>query len=154
GAEIGQVYERNRVIDLTVILEPRARTDPDVVADLWLNTPDKPGTGAGRVQLKQVADVFLSDGRFLIAHEGVTRRQAVNSHVVAVPPRADGTGGKKRDVESFVAEVERRLRTELTLPEGTYYAVTGEHEAKRTAQRELLLLSAAAGVGIGLLLWM
>jgi Cu/Ag efflux pump CusA len=35
-----------------------------------------------------------------------------------------------------------------------YYRFSGEHEAKRTAQRELLLLSLAAGAGILLLLWM
>jgi Cu/Ag efflux pump CusA len=103
--------------------------------------PAQPGAVSGRVQLRQVADVFLSDGRFLIAHEGGTRRTVVTCNVAG------------RDVESFVAEAERRVR-ELSLPEGVYYAFTGEHEAKQTAQRELLLLSMAAGAGILLLLWM
>jgi CzcA family heavy metal efflux pump len=151
GAEVGQVYDRNRIIDLVVILDPRARADTEAVANLWLSVPaesrrahpgaDLPGPTAGRVQLKQVADVFLSDGRFLIAHEGGTRRRQVTCNV------------QGRDVESFVAEAERRVR-ELAMPEGVYYAFSGEHEGKRTAQRELLLLSLAAGVGILLLLWM
>jgi CzcA family heavy metal efflux pump len=136
GAEAGQVYGANRIIDLTVILDPRVRSRPEKVADLWLSVP-----GGGRVQLKQVADVFLSDGRFLIAHEGGTRRAVVMCDV------------KGRDVESFVAEAERRMQ-DLPLPEGVYYRFSGEHEAKRTAQRELLLLSLAAGAGILLLLWM
>jgi Cu/Ag efflux pump CusA len=88
-----------------------------------------------------VADVFLSDGRFLIAHEGGTRRTVVTCNV---------TG---RDVESFVVDADRRVR-EIAMPEGTYYAFTGEHEAKQAAQRELLLFSLAAGAGIVLLLWM
>src|SRR5262249_26612736 len=122
--------------DLMVILDPEVRGRPEKVADLWLSVP-----GGGRVQLKQVADVYLSDGRFLIAHEGGTRRGLVTCNV------------KGRDVESFVAEAERLMRA-LALQEGVYYRFSGEHEAKQTAQRELLLLSLVAGAGIVLLLWM
>jgi CzcA family heavy metal efflux pump len=136
GAEAGQVYDRNRVIDLAVILEPRARNDVDAVANLWLAVP------GGRVQLKQVADVFLADGRFLVAHEGGLRQQVVTCNV-----------GKNLDTAAFVAEAERRVRA-LALPVGVSYAFTGEHEAQRTARRELLLGSLVAGAGIALLLGM
>jgi Cu/Ag efflux pump CusA len=166
GAEVGQVYDRNRIIDLLVILEPSARKNPEAVGNLWLSVPASPlspapgergmregaaaslGSGGadtlpvpGRIQLKEVADVFLSDGRFLISHEGGLRRQQVTCNV------------KGGDVESFVAEAERRVR-ELNLPEGVSYVFSGEHEAKETAQRELLLLALAAGIGILLLLWL
>ena len=138
GAEVGQVYERNRIIDIVVILEPGSRLDTETVADLWLSLPE----GTGRVQLKQVADVFLAEGRFLIAHEGGLRRQLVLSNV------------KDRDVETFVAEAERAVSKNVRLPPGVHVVFAGEHEAKQTAQRELLLLSLAAGAGIVLLLWM
>jgi CzcA family heavy metal efflux pump len=148
GAEVGQVYDRNRIIPLVVQLEPKTRNDPEAVANLWLSVPTSSAKGgssdgvtSGRVQLKQVADVFLSDGRFLVAHERGTRRRSVTCNV------------EGRDVESFVVEAERRVK-ELPLREGVYHVFTGEHEAKRTAQRELLLLSLAAGSGILLLLWM
>jgi CzcA family heavy metal efflux pump len=163
GAEVGQVYDRNRIIPLVVQLERQARNDPQTVAEMWLSVPSSPSKSAGaevlvtssdsvpgspqfgvmngRIQLKQVADVFLSDGRFLIAHEGGLRRRLVTCNV-------DG-----RDVESFAAEAERRS-SDLRLPEGVYSIFAGEHEAKRAAQRQLLLLSLAAGIGILLLLWM
>jgi CzcA family heavy metal efflux pump len=155
GAEVGQVYDRNRIIDLVVILDPKARAAPDTVAELWLAAPTTaagtestavasaalPAGMSGRVQLKQVADVFLNDGRWLIAQEGGVRRQVVTCNV------------EGRDVESFAAEAEQRLR-QLDLPEGVWYVFTGEHEAKQAAQRELLLLGLAAGVLIVLLLWM
>ena len=134
GAEVARAYDRNRVVSLVVHLEPDARNDPARVADLWLNTP------AGRLQLKQVADVYLADGRFLVAHEGGLRRQQVTCNV------------RGRDVESFAAEAERRLK-DVPLPAGVTYAVTGEHQAKQAAQRELLLLGLAAGTGILLLMW-
>jgi Cu/Ag efflux pump CusA len=94
-----------------------------------------------RLQLHQVADVFLSDGRFLIKHEGGLRMRAVTCNV---------QGG---DVESFVAEAQRRVE-KLSLPEGVTWTFAGEHEAKQTAQRELLLLGGAVLAGILLLLWM
>jgi CzcA family heavy metal efflux pump len=160
GALVGQVYDRNRIIDVVVLLDPQVRSSPASVADLWLSgntergmrsaepksgaeggTPASPETGSGRLQLKQVADVFLSDGRFLIAHEGGLRRQLVTCNV------------EGRDVESFAAAAERQL-AQLALPEGVSYQLTGEHEAKQTAQRELLLLSLGAGAFILLLLWL
>ncbi|MBV9125707.1 MAG: efflux RND transporter permease subunit, partial [Planctomycetes bacterium] len=102
--------------------------------------PAPSGAPAGRLQLKQVADVSLGDGRFLISHEGGLRRQQVMCNV------------RGRDVESFVAEGQRRVE-KLSLPQGVAYVFTGEHEAKRAAQRELLLLSLLASVGIVLFLW-
>jgi Cu/Ag efflux pump CusA len=148
GATVGQSYDRNRVVDVVVRLDEPARTDLSAISEMWLAIPPADAKGlpadagvtAGRVRLKQVADVFLSDGRFLIAHEGGIRRVAVTCNV------------RGRDLESFAADAERRLKG-LVLPPGIYTAVTGEHEAKRAAERELLLLSAAAGAGILLLMW-
>jgi Cu/Ag efflux pump CusA len=146
GATVGQIYDRNRVFDVVVRLA--GSPNADTVADLWLAVPNlDPGAGkpesgvtAGRIRLKQVADVYLSDGRFLIGHEGAVRRVVVTSNV------------RGRDVESFATDVERRLAG-LSLPEGVYCRLTGEHEAKQAAQRELLLLSLGATAGILLLLW-
>ena len=52
-----------------------------------------------------------------------------------------------------MTEARRRLE-KVTLPGGVTSSFTGEHEAKQTAQRELLLLGSAALAGILLLLWM
>ena len=65
--------------------------------------------------------------RFLVAHEGGLRRQQVTSNV------------QGRDIASFVTEVERKLR-DVPMPEGVFYALTGEHEARATAQRELFFI--------------
>src|SRR5581483_3894353 len=101
----------------------------------------KPGEGGKRIPLRQVADVFLSDGRFMVAHEGGMRRQLVTCNV------------RGRDVSSFVEEVEGKLR-QLNLPEGVFYSLAGEHEARREAQGELLFWSALACVAILMLLWL
>jgi Cu/Ag efflux pump CusA len=163
GAQAGQSYDRNRIIKLVVILDPAIRNEPERLSELWIGVPAseagasvRPVHGPaasraseaasglpdeGRVQLRQVADIFLSDGRFLVTHEAGLRMQAVTA------------GARGRDVQSFVGDVQRKLKF-LSLPEGVSLSITGEHEAKQAAQRELLLLSAAAGAGIVLLLWM
>jgi CzcA family heavy metal efflux pump len=152
GADSGQVFVRNRVVDLNVILAPEVRQTPQEVGELWLAVanPDPatdPAAAKGRVQLKQVADVYLSDGRFLVTHEGSRRKQQVTCNF-----RWDKAGGEIRDLEAFVAEAEKRVAA-LKLPPGSY-EFTGEHQARLTAQRELLLLSCGVAVAVGLLLWM
>ncbi len=144
GAEVGQVYQGPRTIDLRVLLEPAARRDPEAIADMWLSlpAPAKEGAEGGkRIRLRQVADVFLSDGRFLIAHEGGVRRQQVTCNV------------RGRDVASFMEEAQERLRR-LGLPEGILLSFAGEHEARATARGELLFWSLLAGAAILLLLWL
>ena len=142
GAEVGQVYHGPRIIDLRVLLETSYRRDLGTIKDLWLTAPAvEKNAEPTRIPLHKVADVFLSDGRFMIAHEGGLRRQQVTCNV------------EQRDIASFVDEVESRLR-ELKLPEGVFYTLTGEHEARAIAQRELLFWSALAGCGIFLLLWL
>jgi CzcA family heavy metal efflux pump len=146
GADISPVYDRNRVIDLVVVLGPETRNDPEAVGNLWLSLPPATGSrpaesNAGRVQLKQVADIFLSDGRFLVAHESGLRRQQVTCNV-----------NPNLDVETFVNRAEERVGR-LQLPPGVTYTFSGEREAQRAAQHELMLLSLAAAAGIVLLLW-
>jgi CzcA family heavy metal efflux pump len=141
GAEVGQVYHGPRVVDLRVLLDPKHRRDMDSVYHLPLTAPPPEKNGEPtRVPLYKVADVFHSDGRFLIAHEGGMRRQHVTCNV------------QKRDIASFVAEVEEKLKA-VRLPEGVFFTLAGEHEARAAAQRELLFWSALAGIGIFLLLW-
>jgi CzcA family heavy metal efflux pump len=151
GAEITPVYDRNRVIDLTVLLNPRERNDPEAVGNLWLSLPPAAGqkaeasradSGENLVRLKHVADVYLSDGRFLISHERGLRRQQVTCNI-----------HEGLDKEGLVTEAERRVR-DVKLPPGVTYDFTGEHEASRATRRELWLLGAAALAGILLLLWL
>lgn len=142
GAEVGQVFHGPRTIDLRVLVDMKQRRDVDGVKQLWLTAPAlEKNTEPVRIPLSQVADVYLSDGRFLIAHEGGLRRQQVTSNV------------EGRDIASYVAEVEQKL-AELPLPEGIFYSLTGEHEARRAAVRELLFWSCLAAFGILLLLWL
>jgi Cu/Ag efflux pump CusA len=58
----------------------------------------------------------------------------------------------RRDVSSFVEEAKRQVAAKVTFPGGAYAVFSGAAQAKDKAQRELLLHSAIAAVGILLLL--
>jgi CzcA family heavy metal efflux pump len=157
GADAGQVYDRTRIIDVVVILRPTARQDPTEVANLWLTAPPAEGeTEPRRVRLKQVADVFLSDGRFLLAREGGVRRRLVTCNFDPAKAEKDWRekgGARIGSLTEFAAEAERRVQG-LPLPEGVTAEFAGESEARAKTQRELLLLSLAAAAGVVLLLWL
>lgn len=135
GTVVAQTYRGSQVAGVAVILDAADRRDPESVGALLLRSP------AGTLlPLRELADLYLTSGRFSILHEGARRRQTVTC----------GTRG--RDVASFVAEAKQRIAAQVRLPAGTYVAFSGAAEARAAAQRELLLHSAIAAVGILLLL--
>jgi Cu/Ag efflux pump CusA len=92
------------------------------------------------VPLREIADVYLTSGRFSILHEGARRRQTITCQPVG------------RDVQSFVNEAKKIIAEKLSLPAGMYVEYAGAAEAERAATQELLLHAAIAAVGILLLL--
>ena len=134
GAVVGQVYEGNRVVDVTVVLDPELRRDISRLGEL----PLRNGDGV-YVRLSRLADVFESDGRYQILHQGARRVQTVTANVAG------------RDVGSFVTEARSRL-SRITLPPGVYLEIGGTAEAQARSRRDILLHSALAGLGIVILL--
>lgn len=134
GVTVGQVYRKNEVNDIAVTLDAPSRRNPEDIGALILSTP----TGQ-RVLLRLVADVFRTEGRFSILHDGARRRQTI-------------TCNPTRDVQSFVVDARRIIGEKVKLPRGVYLEFAGAAEAEKAATRELLLNSAIAAVGILLLL--
>ena len=135
GATVGQVYDGNRVFDVSVILDPCERNNPAKVGNLLLRSP----TGS-YVPLGRIADIAETSGRYSIQHDAARRVQVVTCNV---------TG---RDVKSFVDEAKKRIASAVRLPEGTYIELTGTAEAEGRSKRDLVVHSLMAGVGILLLL--
>lgn len=135
GDVVGQVYEGNRVFDVTVILDAADRRRVASVGQLPLRNAQ--GT---YVRLDQLADIAESAGRYEVQHIGARRVQTITANVA---------GG---NVTSFVAEAERRIAAQVRLPAGVYLEWSGQAEAQAQSRRDLLLDSLVAGVGIVLLL--
>jgi CzcA family heavy metal efflux pump len=135
GTVVAQTHRGNQVADVAVILDEKARQDPEAIGSLLLRSPQ-----GSVLPLRELADIYPTRGRFSILHEGARRRQTVSC----------ATSG--RDVTSFVAEGRKQVTAKVNFPAGVYAAFSGAAQAKEKAQRELLLHSAIAAVGILLLL--
>jgi len=90
--------------------------------------------------LRELADVYLSAGRYAILHDGARRRQTVTCNPSG------------RDVASFVAEAKKRIAAKVKFPARVYPVYSGAAEEQAQARGELLLHSFIAGAGIVLLL--
>jgi Cu/Ag efflux pump CusA len=137
GLIVGQVYEANRVFNITVILRDTDRRIPEQVGDLLVRNGD-----GLLVPLKELADIYQAPGRYSIDHDETRRRQTVVCDV------------RGRDLSSFAEEAKRAVDTKVSLPSGVYVAFTGAAEARAQAQHELIVYSLIAGAGIMMLLSM
>jgi Cu/Ag efflux pump CusA len=135
GTRVAQTYENNRVFDVSVLLDPVSRHDPEAVGTLLVQN-----SSGVRLPLHELATVQPTSGRFIIEHEGTLRRLQVTCDV------------EGRDLVSFVAELKDKLHARLKLPADVSLVFGGAAEAEATAQRELLLHSIVAAVVIILLL--
>jgi CzcA family heavy metal efflux pump len=135
GAPTAQIYDNARTIPVAVTTPDAVRQDPDVVGDLLLR-----GASGVAVPLKQVAKVYLAEGRTSISHEGGLRRR-----VVAANPNPE-------DVAKVTKAVEAAIAQKVKLPPGTYVTYSGTAEGAAQAQRELAFNVAIAAVAIVALL--
>jgi CzcA family heavy metal efflux pump len=135
GAIVAQVHDRNRVTEVAVMLEESNRREPEQVGSLMLKNSE-----GLSLPLRELADVYMTSGRFTILHDNASRRQ-----VVTCSPQG-------RDVTSFVADAKKQILANVKFPSGVYVVFTGEAEQAAAAQTELLVNSAIAAVGILLLL--
>ena len=137
GDVVAQTYEGEKVFDVAVILEPAAREQPESIGDLLVGNSQ-----GGKMALKQLADVFLTTGRYAILHDGTRRRQTITCNPAG------------RDVTSFMADAQKQIAAQVKFPAGVYAEFSGAAQEQQQAQTELLLHSLAAAAGIILLLGM
>lgn len=137
GAEIAQVYEANAVYSVAVLLERESRRSPSQLGELPLRSAD-----GGIIPLNKLADIRQTDGRYLILHDGGRRVQTVTAQV-------NGTS-----VGQFVKEAQKRVASEVRLPQGYYIAFTGEAQAQAHAQHDLVMYFAVSAVVICLLVFL
>lgn len=135
GATAGQIYDGNRIFDVSVILPPSLRGNPELAGALMLQNAE--GT---RVPLNQLADIYESTGRYSMMHYGGRRVEEILCNV------------RGRDLTSFVEEAELAVRQKVKFSGGAYAVFTGASEDRQRAQHDLTVYSLMAGVGILLLL--
>lgn len=135
GRKVGEVYQEQRVHDVTVWSVPSARADLTTLRDLLIETP-----GGGHTRLADVAEVVIVPTPNAIKREGASRRIDVTCNV---------TGRALGDV---AREVEQRV-AKLTFKAGHHPEILGEWAERQAAQSRLgwLALGSLAGILVLLL---
>ena len=137
GKTVGQVFEGDRRSDIVVRLPEALRGDMEQMKRLPVPLPEgsTPGgedvMGAFRagvaafVPLSAVADFDVALGPNQISRENGKRRVVVTANV------------RGRDIGSFVAEAEQRIRNEVVIPAGYWTAWGGQFEQLISARERL-----------------
>jgi CzcA family heavy metal efflux pump len=127
GETVAKIYEGPRVLDLAITAQASLRQDPEAVGDLLLRS-----TSGISVPLKSIANVYLTDGRAEIAHEGGLRRAVVDA--------APGAG----DIDRFATAARAEIARKLTLPPGVFLDFSVSNSSAQTNRN----LAAAYGLGL------
>ena len=125
---VGDIFEGQLRFPLSVRLPDEHRSDPESIAAIPITT-----ARGEQIPLGRLADVRVTSGPSQIAREWGQRRVTVSVNV------------RGRDVGSFVAEAERRIREEVTMPSSRYYVEFGgqfEHMV-RARQRLMIVVPVA-----------
>jgi CzcA family heavy metal efflux pump len=134
GEEVGDIFNGGQTFDVSVWSTPDTRANLTDIRELLIDTP----TG-DRVQLEDVAEIRVVPTPNDIHHESLSRSIDVTANVSG------------RDLGSVVDELEDDL-DQVEWPVGFHSELLGEYSERQAAQRNLLLFSIAAGIGILMLL--
>ena len=123
GKIVGTVFEGQRRFSLAV------RFDDDTARTIeGLGNAPVAAPGGGLIPLGQLAEIVLDTGPAQISREAVKRRIVVEVNV------------RDRDVASFVAEAQAKLRSAVQLPGGYYIRWGGQFENLERASRRLMVV--------------
>lgn len=136
GKAATQVYEAEHRFDLTLRFPPNARDSVKAIGNILVRTP----TGIP-IPLSDLAAIELREGPVHISREHLKRRIAVGFNV---------TG---RDVGSVVADAQRKVAANLSLPPGYTIVWSGAFESMQRAMARLQIVTPIAIALICLLLF-
>jgi len=134
GSEVAQIYRGSQFIPV-VVTGAADTSHPGFPGELPLVV-----SSGAIIQVKDVADVFLSAGQSSIQHDGGRRRQVVTCNA----------GG--RSVGEVVAAARSAIASQVELPRGVQLVFTGAADAQAAAHRNLIASSVLALVLVLLLL--
>lgn len=123
GKVVSTIFEGQRRFDLVVRLPDEVAADPQALANIPVSDPQ------GRlIPLAQLADIRTNSGPAQISREDIQRRIVVECNV------------RGRDLGSFIAEAQERVRSRVSLPTGYYLEWGGQFENLQRATRRLTLV--------------
>ncbi len=140
GKSVGQVFEGDRRFAIVVRLPDSMRTDIEQMKRIPVPMPRGSRTtegdtvvpastdGGAYIPLGALADFVVAPGPNQVSRENGKRRVVVTANV------------RGRDIGSFVAEAERRIGGEVTIPPGYWTAWGGQFQQLISARQRLQIV--------------
>lgn len=123
GATLGELREGETTMDLVMRLPESARTWPEQIGELLVETPD-----GRRLPLSLVADVHEVNGPNVINREDGRRRIVISANT------------DERDLDALVSRWRETVARDVVLPEGYSLRFEGEYLAREEASQRIALL--------------
>ena len=137
GEVISQILQGQRQYDMVMRVDPSFVNQINKIAKLKIRT-----SGGPLVPLEQVAEVQTDYGPNTINRENVSRRIVIQCNV------------QKRDLASFVTEVQTQIQRRVSLTDGYFVTYGGQFESQQAAQKRILIQTGGVLVGIFILLYL
>ena len=123
GRVAGQVVKGNQRFFIQVRFRPEDRSNFDRIKDIRVADP------SGRqIPLSQLADIRTETGLAQISRENIHRRLAVETNV------------RSRDLASFVADAQRSVEGQVSLPKGYWIEWGGQFQQLQEASTRLAIV--------------
>ncbi len=123
GEVVSQVYEENRSFDLTLKVNDDSRETAERIKNLPVDANGR------KIPLEYIADITSSSGPNTINRENATRKIVVSANIAG------------RDLRGVVNDIQEKVKSEITLPEGYHIEYGGQFESEQAASRTLLVAS-------------
>lgn len=136
GQTVSQVYEDGKVFDLVLKVDDYHRNSFESIQDLMVDVGD-----GQKIPLSYIAEVQSSMGPNTINKENVQRNIVVSANVAG------------RDLRGVVDDIQAKVKSSITLPDGYHVEYGGQFESERQASRTLMIASVFAILIIFLLLY-
>lgn len=135
GKVVSQVYEGNKVFDLTLKAADDSRNSIEEIRNIPVDAL------GGKIPFGQIAQIRSAAGPNTINRENVARKIVISANV------SDG------DLQGAVTKIQKAIRDNIELPEGYHVEYGGQFESAQSASRTLLFTSLMAIIVIFLLLY-
>lgn len=135
GKVVSQVYEGNKVFDLTLKAADDSRNSIEEIRNISVDAL------GGKIPFGQIAQIRSAAGPNTINRENVARKIVISANV------SDG------DLQGAVTRIQKAVKDNVELPEGYHVEYGGQFESAQSASRTLLFTSLMAIIVIFLLLY-
>lgn len=135
GKVVSQVYEGNKVFDLTLKAADDSRNSIEEIRNISVDAV------GGKIPFGQIAQIRSAAGPNTINRENVARKIVISANV------SDG------DLQGAVTRIQKAIKDNVELPEGYHVEYGGQFESAQSASRTLLFTSLMAIIVIFLLLY-